>query len=102
MKKPRHLLTLWVLIFLFCLAGSGWAFLFEVPILSKEQIVKLSDRELEDKFLDAVVELEAVETFYCNSGFTPREYAKLKALLKYRVLLLQEMSLREIEPLRIP
>lgn len=99
--RKTSFLALWIAVVIFCLAGSGWAFLFEVPILSKEQIAKLSDRELEDKYLDALVELEAVETFYCNSGFTPKEYAKLTALLKYRVLLLREMNLREIEPLRI-
>lgn len=83
------------------LVQPAWAFLFETPILSYEQIQQLPDNQLTDKYLDVIVELTAVQTFYSNTTFTPNEYNKLKALLKYRILLIQEMEKRKIEPPRV-
>ena len=101
MILPKKSVLLWVMIFLLVITTSAGAFLFKIPILEKQQIAKLSNAELEETFLDVAVELEAVQTFYSNSGFAPKEYDKYKALIKYRILLIQEMEKREMNIPRI-
>ena len=69
----------------------------EVKILKKEEIAKLSDQVLIDTYLDAVVELEASKTLHTTSGFMPKEYKGFKDLVRYKLMLLQEISKRKLE-----
>lgn len=84
-------------IFFFALTLNANAFLFDLPILSREAVGQLSDDKLVDTYIDVEVEAETVQLFYSRSSFTPKEYEKIKELLKYRVYLMQEMQKRKIE-----
>lgn len=83
------LFVLWVV--------PAWAFLFEVPILEKEQITTLSDEALKDNFVEVLVEAEAVKAFFSKGGLLPKEFNKFKALLRYKILLVMEMQKRKLE-----
>ncbi len=85
-----------VLVIVF-ISNPGYAFLYEVKVLSKPEIQKLSDEVLTDVYIDAVVEIEATKDFHRASGFTPKEYKQHKDLLKYRILLIQEIEKRKLE-----
>ncbi len=79
------------------LASSASAFLYEVNILSKEEIHALKDDQLIDLFISAKIEVEASKSFHGKAGFNPKEYEKFKALLGLIVRLHQEMKTRELE-----
>lgn len=79
------------------LAFSASAFLFQVEILDKAAISKMTDEQLLEVYIDAVVEVEAVKTFYARGGLVPREYTKLKELLRFKILLIQEIHKRGLE-----
>jgi len=84
-------------VFFLLITTTGYAFLYEVNVLPKEKIQQLSDQALEDTYLDVMVEFIAAKTFYQNSGFGPKEYAKYKNLIKYKILLQQEIQKRKLE-----
>ena len=42
----------------------------DITILLKKDIVKLTDEQLLDTYLDTLVELDASKTFHNTSGFT--------------------------------
>jgi hypothetical protein len=69
----------------------------EVTILDKGEIVKLSDEQLMETYIDIIVELEASKAFHTTSGFTPKSYTEYKDLLKYRLHLLMEIRKRGLE-----
>ena len=73
------------------------AYLPEITVLEKKDIVKLADDKLVDAYEDLLVELEASKAFHYTSGFVPKEYKAYKDLLKYRMLLLMEIHSRNIE-----
>ena len=73
------------------------AFLYEIPMMSKEEMKSASDAQLLQSYIDAKIELEASRTFHGKAGFTPKEYDKHKDLLNYIVKLRLEMQLREME-----
>lgn len=86
----------------FCLSGaSAQAFLFEITVQDKAAIKKLSDEKLVDTYIDAMIELEASDKFYSNTGLKPKEYAKYKKLLRFRTDLILEFQRREFEPPKI-
>lgn len=72
------------------------SFLFEEPILAPDAISVLDDETLLDTYVDVIIELEAVRTFYESSGFTPKEYRQFKDLLRYKVNLIAEIQKREL------
>lgn len=76
---------------------SVWAFLPTITILDKADIVQLSDDKLIDAYIDMLVELQASKAFHTTSGFTPKEYESYKNLLRYRILLLQEIDKRKLQ-----
>lgn len=85
-----------------CLAaGSSQAFLFEIKPLNQSAIVTMNDAKLMDTYIDVMIELEAVNTFYRNAGFTPKEYGKYKTLLRFRTDLLIEIQKRKLDIPRI-
>jgi hypothetical protein len=65
--------------------------------LDQKAVVALTDDGLKEKYIDALVEIEASKAFHSTSGFTPNEYNKYKELLKYRLLLLFEIYKRKLE-----
>lgn len=91
----KKILT-WVMFFVFS-ASIANAFLYQVPILTKEEIKKVSDQQLMDSYIEAVIERSASETFHGKAGFTPKEYNNFKDLLGFIVRLRQEMLKREME-----
>ena len=80
------------------LCGISQAFLYDINILPRTAIEKLTDKALLDAYIDAMIELEAAQTFHQTSGFTKaEEYEKFKALLRYRTDLILEIKKRELE-----
>jgi hypothetical protein len=85
------------LILVLFLGTNTFALPIEITILPKEEIVKLSDQQLIDIYVDVLVELETAKTFYSRSGFQPKEIKIFKDLVRYRVLIIMEMYKRKIE-----
>lgn len=80
------------------LAGPVRAdFTSKVTILEKAEISKISDDKLVDAYQDVLVELQAIKTFHTTSGFTPKQYDEYRNLLKYRLQLLTEIHIRNLE-----
>ena len=65
--------------------------------LDKDAIHQLSNDQLIDAYIDAMVEAEACQSFHQTSGFKPQDYIDLKQILKYRLLLKQEIKSRNLE-----
>ena len=87
---------LWPFVIL-AFVNLGAAFMSEIQVLDKKEIVKLSDEKLVDTYLDVLVEIEAVRTFHTTSGFTPKDYRSFKDLIRYRLLLIMELKKRNVE-----
>ena len=85
-----------ILLLVFTSSVHAFAYVSEIKFLAREEIAKLSDEALIDAYIEAVVELKATETFHATSGFTPKEYENYKDLLKYKILLIQELDKRKL------
>ena len=96
MNRKDYRRFLWPLV-IFAFLNLGAAFMSEIQVLDKKQIVGLSDEKLIDTYLDVLVEIEAVRTFHTTSGFTPKDYRTFKDLLRYRLLLIMELTKRNVE-----
>ena len=68
-----------------------------VIILEKPAITKLNDDQLIDAYEDTTVEIDANRSFHATSGFSPKEYKDFKAMLKYRLLLIVEIHVRNLD-----
>ena len=101
LKMIRYLMICAVLLSagLIVLPGrQGFAFtLYEMEILEKEAISKLSDEALVETYINVLVELEAGTTFSKAAGFNEKEYRRYKKLLRYRVDLMRELQKRQLE-----
>jgi hypothetical protein len=98
--KGLACLTRWIIcLLLFCNLSAGFAhaFLFEIVPVDRAAIEKMTDKKLVDMYIDVLVELEAVNVFYQNTGIAPKEYGKYKALLRFRTDLFIEMQKRELK-----
>jgi len=73
------------------------AYPVDIEILNEKAIVKLSNDELIKAYIDVVVEIEALRAFHTTSGFTPKDYESFKGLLRYRILLLNEITILKLE-----
>ncbi len=106
MYKRRSSLTLKIAILsislLFLISSPCFAFLYQISILDKAAISKLSDGKLEDAYIDVIVELQVSALFHQTSGFTPNEYNKHKNLLRYQIYLMQEMQKRKLDIPQLP
>ncbi len=94
---PKLVPTFLILFLFFAATTKSFAFLFEVPILDKDKISQLSDDNLTETYIDVLVEVEAVKTFYAKGGLVPKEYDKLKALLRYKIELTMELQKRKLD-----
>lgn len=72
-------------------------FLYQVKILNRKAIAKLSDDALLSNYLDVLVEMRAASIFHSVAGFRPTEYIEYKQLLRYRADLEQEIAKRKLE-----
>ncbi len=79
------------------LSTQAFAFLYEVKILTAEEITKLTDEQLVESYTDVIVERKASESFHMRAGYTPKEYAKFKNILHFIVKLRYEMAKRAME-----
>ena len=89
--------ALLILLSLFLWTSQAGAFLYEIPMKTKEEIKAASDADLMGAYIDAKIELDASRTFHNEAGLTPKEYTKHKELLNYIVKLRLEMQIRELE-----
>ncbi len=81
----------------FCLFSvAAQAFLFEIVLADRAVIAQWKDEELIDTYIDVMIELEAANKFFSNTGLKPKEYKKYKMLLRYRTDLLIEIQKREL------
>ncbi len=91
MKKIIILLSVFVMV-----STQALAFLYELPILTMEEITKLSDKDLVEKYIEAKIETKASGEFHRAAGFSSaKDYEKRKKLLRYLFNLRLEMSRRE-------
>ena len=99
LRNPHTLKRIFLsLVFILLMTSLASAFLYEVKILSKEELKKLTGDQLVDLYTSALIEREASETFHGKAGFTPKEYEAFKELLGLIVRIRQEMLSRELEP----
>ena len=87
-----------VMVLVLLLAVPALAFLYEVKILTPDEIKQLSDENLGNVYTDAVIEREASAIFHGKAGFNPREYKSFKDLLGFIVHIREEMVRRQITP----
>jgi hypothetical protein len=87
----------WALIVTMLGASPAFAFLYDFPILTKEEIKALDEAGLINAYIDAKIELDASRTFHGKAGFTPKEYNHHKELLNLVIKLRLEMQLRELD-----
>ncbi len=71
----------------------------DIKILTKDEISGLSNQQLLDYYIEALVELETARTFHNRAGFQPRDIQGFKDLVRYRLQLLFELHKRKI---RVP
>ncbi len=68
-----------------------------ITILDRSGIKGMSDDKLLDSYIDVIVELKAIESFHSTSGYTPKEYENYKQLLRYKILLLEQIDERKLK-----
>jgi len=92
-----HLKTFVAVLLFTLIVSPAFAFLYEIPILSKEEISKLSDKEIIDVYMEVKIEEIASSEFHKGAGFSnAKEYNKRKALLRFIIDLRMEMDSREL------
>ena len=86
------------LAFLFLPLSISWAgYASNFTILDKKDIAKLTDEQLTDTYMEALVEVEARKDFFNRFGLTGKELDEYKAVLKYRLVLLMEIHSRNLD-----
>ena len=90
MKKIIILLSIFVVF-----STQAMAFLYEIQVFTKEEIAKLSDKDLVETYIDAKIEEKASKEFHRAAGFSSaKDYNKRKDLLRFLFELRLEMSKR--------
>ena len=73
-----------------------FAFLYEIPVLSREEIQKLSTEDLTEKYIEAKIEERASHEFHIGAGYnSAKEYKNRKKLLRFIFELRRELARRE-------
>jgi len=78
--------------------SMAWAvYTSDLKILEKKEIVKLTDEQLTDTYMNALVDVEARKGFFNRFGFTGKDLDDYRAVLKYRMILLMEIHGRNLD-----
>ena len=77
------------------LTWAGYA--ANLAILAKKDIAKLTDEELTNTYMYALVEVQARKDFFNRFGFAGKDLDDYKAMLKYRLTLLMEIHSRNLD-----
>jgi hypothetical protein len=81
-----------------CLAPTNSsAYLSNIQVLEKKDIVKLSDDSLTATYLDLIIEIEAIVASHMVVIYMPKEYQQYKDFLRYRYELKSELQHRQLE-----
>ena len=87
------------LVAILLIVSPAQAFLYDLEILTTDQIKALSDEKLVDTYTEAKIEDKASGEFIKAAGFSSaKEYDKRKQLLRFIIDLRREMIKRSIEP----
>ena len=73
------------------------AYQSDIKILPSGQVATISNDALLKNYIDVCVEIQAANAFHAAPGFTPEEYQSYKDLLRYRILLINEIKHRKLE-----
>jgi len=85
-------------IIIFICVSPGFAFLYQLELLTSEEIKELTDVQLWEVYVEAKVEEKASGEFHRGAGFSnAKEYEKRKELLRYIIYLRKEFNERDIE-----
>ncbi|MBF0489449.1 MAG: hypothetical protein HQL15_02365 [Candidatus Omnitrophica bacterium] len=84
---------------LLCVPLSGaWAsYTSTLTVLEKKDIAKLTDEQLTDAYMNALVDVEARKDFFNRFGLVGKDLDDYKAVLKYRLVLLMEIHGRNLD-----
>ena len=96
-KRIKPVKLLFFLLSAIIVCSPAKAYPPEIRVLERSELKSLSDEAILDTYIDAVVEIEAMRAFFSTSGFTPRDYKSYKNLLRYRILLIEEMEKRSLK-----
>lgn len=90
----KKIIALVVLCLLVTVSAS--AFLYDIKMLTKEEIQKAKDEELIELYINARIEEKASGEFHRAAGFSSvKDYTNRKLLLRYLFELRREMGRRE-------
>jgi hypothetical protein len=76
---------------------SWAAYTSSFTVLEKKDIIKLSDDEITNAYMDALVEVQARKDFFGRFGFAGKDLDDYKSILKYRLILLLEIHSRNLD-----
>jgi hypothetical protein len=83
---------------LLCLPLTAWAgYTSSLKILEKPQIAKLTDEQLTNAYMDALVDVEARRDFFNHFGFAGKDLDDYREVMKYRLILLLEIHSRNLD-----
>ena len=68
----KRILTTLLCAFMLCTSAFAQSFLFSLEPLDKAAILKLNDEQLIDTYINVLVEVEALKTFYAKGGLVPK------------------------------
>ena len=77
--------------------GAWAAYTSTLVVLEKKDITKLTDEQLTDAYMDALVDVDARKDFFYHFGLSGKDLDDYKAVMKYRLLLLMEIHSRNID-----
>lgn len=94
MQKLRKLS---IILLVAIISFSSFGFVYDMKMLTKEEIKKLKDEELPEVFTDVIIEKISAEAFHSKAGFAPKEFEDYRDLLRFIVELRKEFEFRKID-----
>ena len=79
------------------LCGVWAAYTSDLKVLEKKEIVKLTDEQLTDVYMNTLVDVEARKDFFNHFGLAGKDLDDYRAVMKYRLLLLMEIHSRNLD-----
>jgi hypothetical protein len=90
-------LVISALLLLVSVSGAWAGYPSTLVVLEKKDIVKLTDEQLTDAYVDTIVDAQARKDFFNRFGLIGKELDEYKAVMKYRILLLMEIHSRNLD-----